>query len=86
MSKTTTIRVNNKIYSIIKSLARQENENMQDVLEKAVENYKRKMFFEKLNNAYAKLKADPEAWEQELIERKEWDTVLTDGLEENDES
>lgn len=33
------------------------------------------------NRDYAALKADPEAWAQELAERAAWDVTLLDGLE-----
>jgi predicted CopG family antitoxin len=85
MNETTTIRVNKDIYNMVKSLARQQNENIQDIIEHAVTEYKKKKFFEDLNSAYAKLKSDPMAWKEELDERYEWDHVLNDGLENNNE-
>lgn len=85
MNETTTIRVSKDIYNIVKSLAQQQNETMQDIIELAVTEYKKKKFFEDLNHAYTKLKSDPEAWQEELAERYEWDHVLNDGLENNNE-
>jgi hypothetical protein len=85
MNETTTIRVSKDIYNMVKSLARQQNENIQAIIEHAVTEYKKKQFFEDLNNAYARLKSDPRAWQEELAERNEWDQVLKDGLENNDE-
>lgn len=84
MSDTTTIRVSRQVYNDIKTMAKQQNENIQDVVEHAVAEYKKKKFFDNLNDAYAKLRADPEAWKQDLEEREEWDKVLTDGLEKED--
>lgn len=55
---------------------------MQDVLEKAIEAYRRKRLLEMGNLAYAALKDDPKAWEQELAERKLWENTLADGLDE----
>ncbi len=52
------------------------------MLERAVENYRRAQFFEELDAAYARLQADPAAWEEELAERAEWDATLADGLDE----
>ncbi len=86
MNETTTIRVNKEIYNTIKSLAQQQNENIQDIIEHAVAEYEKKKFFERLNFAYAKLKSDPQAWNEELSEREEWGHALTDGLDkDNDE-
>lgn len=36
------------------------------------------------NRAYAALKADPKAWEEERKERALWDGTLADGLEAQD--
>jgi hypothetical protein len=55
---------------------------MQEILEKAIEVYRRKRLLEMGNRAYAALKNDPKAWEQELVERKLWENTLADGLDE----
>ncbi|NSW91666.1 MAG: toxin-antitoxin system protein [Firmicutes bacterium] len=81
MKDTTTIRVSRDVYNAIKYLAKQTNENMQDIVENAVNEYKKRRFFEEMNNAYAKLKSDPKAWDEEKKERELWDITLSDGLE-----
>lgn len=84
MGDSTTIRVSRDVYNTVKDIALQQNENIQDVIESAVKDYKKKKFFDGLNNAYSKLKEDPAAWAEELAEREEWDIVLKDGLENKD--
>ena len=37
---------------------------------------------EETNRAYAALRTDPEAWEQELEERRLWEATLLDGLDD----
>ena len=54
---------------------------MQTLVERAIENYRRERFLEVANRTYAALKADPEAWKEELVERAQWDNSLTDGDE-----
>jgi hypothetical protein len=54
---------------------------MQEIMEKAIEAYRRKRLLEAGNLAYAALKNDPKAWEQELAERKLWENTLPDGLD-----
>jgi hypothetical protein len=49
----------------------------------AVEDYQRKRFFAVLNAGYAALRADPEAWQEEVAERAAWDVTLLCGLEDN---
>jgi hypothetical protein len=56
---------------------------MQEILEKAIEVYRRKRLLEMGNQAYAALKKDPKGWEQELVERKLWENTLADGLDES---
>jgi hypothetical protein len=34
-----------------------------------------------VNEGYARLRADPEAWQEELDERRLWDTTMADGLD-----
>lgn len=82
MSDTTTIRISRETYDAIKSIARQQNKKMQDVIEQAIKDYNKKKFFEDLNSAYARLQADPQAWAEEEAEREEWDITLQDGLED----
>jgi hypothetical protein len=52
------------------------------VLEKAVERYRQVQFFAELRDAYAKLAAQPAAWNDELAERAEFEGTLEDGLDD----
>jgi hypothetical protein len=40
----------------------------------------RQTLLEAIADAYEKLAADPDAYEQELKDRQSWDSTLTDGL------
>jgi hypothetical protein len=84
MSDTTTIRIKKELYNTVKSLAREKNINMQDVLHQAVNDFKKKEFFDNLNSIYTKLKEDPQAWAKEESERSEWDVTLLDGINNDD--
>ncbi len=55
---------------------------MGEVLDKALEAYRRQLFLEQLNAAYADLRSDPEARDELRQELAEWDVTLGDGLEE----
>src|SRR5580658_5583484 len=76
----TTVRISETSHQVLKELADQTGQTMMDVLDKAVDAYRRKLFFEQLNAGYAELRADPEAWAEHLAERKLWDVTLMDGL------
>ena len=73
---TTQIRVTPKTHTAVRDLARRTGEPMQSIVEKAVEDYRSKLFFAEATAAYARLKADPNAWDEERAERREWDVTL----------
>ncbi|MBI2941403.1 MAG: toxin-antitoxin system protein [Chloroflexi bacterium] len=81
MMSTTTVRISEAARETLRALAAQMGEPMQRVLEKAIEEYRRRQFFEEVNAAYAALRSDPEAWEEELAERRLLEGTLTDDLE-----
>ena len=76
-----TVRISEASYRILKELAEQTGQTVMDVLDKALDTYRRKVFFEQMNASYAELRADPEAWAEHLAERKLWDATLMDGLD-----
>jgi hypothetical protein len=78
---STTVRISENSIKVLRELASQEGETMQDTLDKAIEAYRRQRFFEQLNAAYAALRNDPEAWQVELEERRLWEATLMDGLD-----
>ena len=49
---------------------------------KAAELHRRRLFLERTNNAFATLKSNKKAWEEEQEERAVWDAALFDGLKE----
>ena len=75
-----TVRISEASHQLLKQLAEQTGQTMTDVLDKALDAYRRKLFFEQMNAGYAELRADPEAWAEHLAERKLWDATLMDGL------
>jgi predicted transcriptional regulator len=79
---STTVRVSAETHELLRKLAEASGEPLQKVLERAVENYRREQFFTELNAAYARLQADPVAWEEELAERALWESTLADGLDD----
>ena len=83
--RTTTespnIRISPKSKAALRELARRAGKPMQTILDEAIDQYSRDKFLDEVNAAYARLRADPKAWKEELAERKEWDGTLMDGLE-----
>jgi hypothetical protein len=54
---------------------------MTEVLDQAIEVYRRQRFLRGLNADFVALQQDKAAWAEELAEREAWDSALADGLE-----
>ena len=76
-----SIRISEASHQILNELAEQTGQTMMEVLDKALDAYRRKLFFDQLNAGYAELRADPEVWAEHLAEREQWDATLMDGLD-----
>jgi hypothetical protein len=76
-----TVRISESAHQLLKDLAEQTGQAMMDILDQALDTYRRKLFFEQMNAGYAALQADPEAWAEHLEERQQWDATLMDGLD-----
>ena len=78
---SATIKIDAETYAKLKEAAAEAGEPMIEVLAKAIESYRRQIFVEGLNADFAALRANPEAWKEELAERAAWDSTLADDLE-----
>ena len=78
---STTIRVSEKTHRVLQELASAIGAPMSDVVDQALELYRRQRMFAQANATYAALRADPvasAAWDAEIAA---WDAALADGLE-----
>ena len=75
------VPVSEASHRILEELASRGGEPIDQVLAKAIEEYRRSRLLVEANAAYAKLRANPEAWQEELAERRDWDATLADGLD-----
>ena len=80
----TTVRITPAAHKFLKELASREHVSMQQLLERALEQYRRLEFLHDVNAAYAELRADASAWRQVEAERAVWDATLADGLPEDE--
>jgi hypothetical protein len=78
-----TVRIKPETHAKLKELAELEGEPIPEILDKAIEAYRRQKFLEEVNRSFAKLRGDEKAWAQEQAERREWDATLADGLEDD---
>jgi predicted transcriptional regulator len=79
---STKVRVSAETHDVLRKLAAATGEPLERVLERAVESYRREQFYAEFDAAYARLQADPVAWEEELAERALWEVTLADGLDD----
>lgn len=80
--KSTTIRVTSQARETLRQLSQSTGKRQQDIVDEAVEAYRRQVLLDKANVAYAALHSDTKAWKAELKERQAWDATLGDGQEE----
>jgi hypothetical protein len=81
---TPTVCISEAAQRILQELVEQTGLTMREVLDKALDAYRRQLFFEGLKADYAALRADPQAWAEELAERKLWEGTLLDGLDRDE--
>jgi hypothetical protein len=84
VSNTLAITISTQAQRTIRTLAEKTNLPTQEIVDRAVEDLRRKLLFEEANAAYAALQEQPEVWNEIKRERKEWDTTMADGLESED--
>jgi hypothetical protein len=72
---TQTVRITAQTHARLRELAGDRGESLQDVLAAAVDRLWRDQLLTQLDEDYAQLRADPAAWEEELAERRLWETA-----------
>ena len=72
------IRVSEETMIYLKELSKKANTSMQDIVEKAVEDYRRNRILEETNEAFLKLRNNSKAWQEEQRERKAWEATIGD--------
>jgi predicted transcriptional regulator len=79
---TTSVRIDEATRDKLRRLAEEAGVPMREIIERAIEHYRRQRFVEEANAAYAALRADSKAWREELQEREAWDAALGNGLDD----
>jgi hypothetical protein len=74
------VRVSENTHEMLRSLSTKEGKSMQDIIDQAVEDYRRKAFLEGLSDDYRLLRENPEDWKEHEEEMTLWDNALEDGL------
>ena len=77
---TTTVRIKRETKRVLDQLANQTGQKAQDVLDHAIDAYRRRIFLDQANRAYATLRQDDARWADEIAERKAWNATSGDDL------
>ena len=77
-----TARISRRSDSIIEEMVLLTGRSKVEVIELALEIYRRNERMHLLNESYQQMRSDKTAWDEELQERHELEGTLGDGLEE----
>ncbi len=61
-------------------MAKATNSSLQEMLDLAIENQRRRLLLEQTNLAYSKLRQNKKAWQAWRAELRQLDATLSDGL------
>ncbi len=78
-----SVSMREETLNTLRDLAQRSGRPVETVLVAAVEAYRRQFLLEETNNAFAALRRDPVAWQDEQMERAAWDITIADGIEES---
>ena len=77
----TTIRIRPESHQALKEMAAMTGKSLQDILDEAVEDRRRRLYLEGAADDYAALQQNPKAWSDFKKELEAWDSSNLDGLE-----
>lgn len=80
---TATVRIDKRTHQLLQEIKNFSGESMQTIISKALENYKEVQFWEEVNEAYSKLRANKKDWAEEKKERKMWERANLDGIQKD---
>jgi predicted DNA-binding protein len=78
LAGTTTIRVAVSDRDTAQGLAKQTGRSQMEIVHEALELYRRRQLLEDMNEGFAALRRDTDAWDEEVVERDVWDITLGD--------
>lgn len=83
--KSVSIRVSRSAYARARRLAVAQDLSLGQVIEQAIDDAERKMFFAQLRDSMDRLRADADAWAAYQAESRELEGTLMDGLDPNED-
>ena len=77
----TQVRISDNAHEILRVLADQAGLSEQEIVERAIEQYRRKSFLDSLSNDFLSIRDEKSTDPEDELERALWDNTLQDGLE-----
>ncbi len=81
---TATVDISDNSQKLLSELVLTTGQTAADVVQQALDAYRRQVFFKKVNEGYADLRADPASWAAYQAEFKEWESLTNAGLEQDE--
>ena len=75
------INMSETTHHILLQLANSSGNTIQEILDKAIENYRRQLFLTQANESFLTLRNNETLWQEEIAEREVWDQALADGID-----
>ena len=76
----STIRISSATHRSLAQMAEETNASLQETLDRAIENERRRLLLERTNVAYLKLRQNKKAWKAWRAELRQLDATLNDGI------
>ncbi len=85
MGSSTTVRVSEAAHALLREIADQSRTSMSAVIELALEEHRKRLFWAQARREFEQLRGDAHAWRAEQEEAAAWDAATGDGLDGDDE-
>ena len=82
--RVATVRIGPELHETLRTLSEAERRPISHVIQDAVDRYQKENFWRAMHEGFARLRADPEAWQDYQNEATLWDSVAGDGLEDEE--
>lgn len=79
-----TVRVEPKLHATLRELSAAEQRSIGQIIEDAIARYQKERFWQAMHDGFARLRADPVAWDEYQGEAALWDSMSGDGLEDEE--
>jgi predicted transcriptional regulator len=85
MGSSTTVRVSDAAHALLREIAEQSQTSMSAVIEQALEEHRRRLFWAQARREFEQLRSDADTWQAEQEEATIWEASIGDGLDSDDE-